>query len=540
MMSPTRFFRRVFLPAALLPALLLTGTLRPSAKAADPPRRQLQRTLENVRPDFHITPIVHDLEARRGQLLRFEYTVEAMGADVTLEVRPCALQQEENGVVLPDTLSPAPSNIQMETPAVLEVKASQRVMIKGRLRVPPTNTTFHSFGILVKNAGGKPLSDNAPVKPGERRLKVKFVTQYLLRCDIRVIGARGSALRDLEVKSAELRNQDGHAQARVLVHNPTESPLEFETRCRLRNVEGAVPRQSFSLVLPVRSSLEEPERLIARILPKATVRVENLLPHPVFSGQHELTVELHSRGRVQQRAEFPLEVKSGNFPAQDATVVQVARDLVVSPSQLELSLQSGGKRFVALTIENTSLQRLTVNLSKDLADESQADWLSVHPTTLEVSPGRRAKALIRVQSGFDVTSNQYAALRVDVTPEVGSSVGSQTIPVALLARTDEQPVLDAGEIRWTDEAFRNTLAVTMTNRGTRHAELNPQLRLTDSFGRAMLLNGGYGKWLLPGESAEVHFPLIAVPPPGTYRAQVVHENGDNEPIVLVAGEVFVP
>lgn len=523
-----------------LTATLLLVTMCQIAPAADPPKRELLRSLQKVRPGFQITPIVHQIEARRGQSVPFEYIVEIMGEDTTLLVRPCALRQEENGVVLPDTESPAPTNIRLETSQILAGKAGQRITIKGRLRIPPTNTTFHSFGILVKNRGGKPVADGARTKPGERRLSVRFVTQYLLRCDIRVIGARGSALRDLELTSAALVERDGNAQAHVFVHNPTDSPLEFETRCRFQPAGGAAVKQTFPLLLPVRASLSEPERFVARILPGATVRVENVLPHPVFSGPHVLSVELHSNRRVQQQGEFQIDVTSGKFPAQDATVIRVARDLVVSPSQLELSLRRGGKRMVPVTIENISLQPLTVHLSKAGGAENALAWFRIRPDTLELAPGKRAKAMVSANSGSDVTRHQYAALRIDVVAETGTSAGSHRIPVALLSRSDQQHDLDASLIRWTDESRRSTLAVTMTNRGTRHAELNPRLRLTDGLGRATVLSGGYGKWLMPGETAEVNFPLIAVPPPGIYRAEVFHGDSNDEPTLLLADEVAVP
>jgi len=346
-------------------------------------------------------------------------------------------------------------------------------------------------------------------------------------------------LQDLELTSGTLVEKNGHAMAQVLVHNPTESPLEFETRCRFQEVEGVASRNSFSLMLPVRAGLEEPDRFIAKVLPRTTVRVENFLPHPVFSGQHRLFVEIHSRGRVQQQAEFPIDVTAGNFPAQDASVVRVARDLLVSPVQLELSLQRGGKRMVPVTIENTSRQKLTVTLSHEQDGEAD-DWLRIRPDTFELEPGKFAKAMLSVRSGFDIAKNRYAALRIDATPASGTSVGSQTLPVALLARTDESPELHASSIRWVDETHRSALTATFSNHGKRHAELTPRLRLTDGFGRGAVLVGGYGRWLLPGESTEVEFPLTAVPPPGVYQAELLIDRDNQAPEVLISDEVFVP
>ena len=160
---------------------------------------------------------------------------------------------------LPDETAPLADAIRLLSPSAVELDTNEKFKIRGRVRVPHSNSKFHSFGMLVKDLG-RTVNRATKREPCKSRVGIKFVTQYLLRCDISVIGAPGGNVRRLQILSGELVEVQGNPKARVWISNPTDSFLEFEVRCRIAIPESHARRDHFSLVLPVRASIEGPER----------------------------------------------------------------------------------------------------------------------------------------------------------------------------------------------------------------------------------------------------------------------------------------
>ena len=67
------------------------------------------RVQQPVKPAFLITPLVHRMVARRGQLLSFEYEIESNLKPTRLEISMVGMKQQENGVILPDPAAAPPS-----------------------------------------------------------------------------------------------------------------------------------------------------------------------------------------------------------------------------------------------------------------------------------------------------------------------------------------------------------------------------------------------------------------------------------------------
>ena len=147
---------------------------------------------EQVRPAFIIEPIVNRIEARRNKTLKLEWAITCEGAASTLDIFTVALTQDENGTIFPNEKVPAPEELELTTPRTVNLALNEKVVIQGRLRVPNTNSTFHTFGIIVRDAGQLKSKANE-AQPDGPRVGVKFVTQYLLRCDISVQGVRAES-----------------------------------------------------------------------------------------------------------------------------------------------------------------------------------------------------------------------------------------------------------------------------------------------------------------------------------------------------------
>jgi len=473
------------------------------------------RVQAQVKPAFRITPMVHRFEAPRGKLLEFEFEIESMDRPTSVRILPVALRQQENGVIMPDEKAPLGNAIRLLSPSAVELDSSEKSKIQGQLRVPRSNSQFHSFGILVKDLG-RPVNSRASREQDKSRVGINFVTQYLLRCDVSVIGVRGDDVRRLQILSGELVEVEGQPQARVWISNPTDSFLEFEVRCRITVPESRARRRSFSLVLPVRANLPEPDRYVARILPGSRVRLAEFVPEAVLPGAYDLEVELLAQRRRRLEARFPLAVRDDDFPAQRAAVLPLASQISLHPAHVELSLRRRGRRYSALTFVNNSPDEVEVHLDAQANDESAGQWLSVRPATLTLSSHSSRKVLVSIGTARDLPANRYGEIDVRVRL-AGGDEKTQTLPVAVLARVQDAPKLSISTLQWDTSGTRPALVAPIANLGDVHLPLDAKLTLFYSRRQTIELFAGFGRWLLPGQNDTLRFHLSDPLPPGTYR-----------------------
>ncbi len=524
---------------------LATSTQAQGVKTPQPPVRaaaapagpkpagqagQAVRITEQVRPAYIIDPIVNRIEARRGKILLLEWGIICEGAPSTLEIFPVALTQDENGTIFPNEKVPAPTDLEILTPGKVDLKFQEKFIIKGRLRVPDTNSTFHTFGIIVRDSGQLKSKPNE-AKPDGPRVGVKFVTQYLLRCDITVQGVRAESAGKLKIESGELVEVDGVPLARVYVSNPTEGPIEFGLRAQIRLTQESDDNPTFPLGMPVRANLDEPEKYVGRILSGARLRMESPLPKPIFPGQYYIEASVLGDNRVLSETGFPIVVTEGEFPAQGIASVQAAPGLLVSPSQIELSLQRGGSRAEVLTLQNDSSVATEVEILPQALDGQPIDWVGVRPNKVTLAPGVSRKVSVTLAASGDPNTHRYAKLHVKSTPAGGASVESSPIVVALLGRSTSLPTLEAGELISNSSTGHPAFVIDVKNIGQRHMPCEALLTLGDESGRPIDIRGGFGKWVLPGTSERIRFNPPKSLPAGKYSARLLIPTGDgSDPI----------
>ena len=488
------------------------GGLIPAARAAEREVR-VQSTFE---PAFRIEPLVQRFEAPRGRRLDFEFTVQTVARATSLRIRPVAMRQEDNGVIMPDEQAPPPAVMHIETPAAVELQPGEKTVIRGWLQVPTTDANFHTFGVLVKDLGSPAERQRPDGDPdGASRIGVQFITQYLLRCDIAVSNGHPHYVRQLQMERAELLEQSGRPLARVWITNPTDGAIEFSLRAVLNSPRYYSRSRKFPLVLPIRANLSGPERNVARILARSRVRMEEILESTIFPGDHELYVELLDGHRVADKATFPISVRAGDFPAQDVEIVQAGHGVSLEPGQLELSLGRGGKRFLALTADNRGNDPVQVQLVSETLDGQPCDWFTVRPSEFQLAPGRRRTVLVTVGSERDGSQHRYAALRTVVHP-ADDSAEPRRLLVSILGTTEDVPQIEAGELQW-QPGDPPAFMVPVRNPGNIHAPLTGTLTLTEPRGRSITLAAGFGRWLLPGRSEELRFLLKQPLPPGIWE-----------------------
>ncbi len=98
----------------LLPIVLALGSLIATSLHAQQPKGFTIR--ETFEPTFHIEPLVQRVNGRRGDVLRFEFQVEATNKDTEVDVALVDLRQEITGQVVHEQATEINGNIQLLNP----------------------------------------------------------------------------------------------------------------------------------------------------------------------------------------------------------------------------------------------------------------------------------------------------------------------------------------------------------------------------------------------------------------------------------------
>ncbi|MCA9086806.1 MAG: hypothetical protein KDA81_22265, partial [Planctomycetaceae bacterium] len=213
--------------------------------------------------------------------------------------------------------------------------------------------------------------------------------------------------------------------------------------------------------------------------------------------------------------------------------VRVARDISIEPPHVELSLRKGGNRLQALTIRNGSQQNVVANIKPIPLHGNLHELVSFRPDSIDLKAGQTRKVLVMLSGRPDVEQHSYAYARIEVLPEIGHSIGTQDIPVALLTNSEALPEIAPTELGWFTDRGRSGFRIPVKNLGYRHLELQGRLTLRDQFGRGIVLEDGFGRWVLPGQEDQLLFGFRESPPPGTYNVHVeIQRTQDLDPFVL--------
>lgn len=519
------FLRETAASLALLAAATSVWAQQPEPRVETDERIQIRRPINYA---FRVEPMVHRLEARRGQTLPVTFQVFAKDQPSTVIIKTVALRQQENGVIMPDEDTPAPGHLWIENPGQFNIDPGEVIEVRGEVRLPAdSRANFHSYGLLIKDIG-RQLDAADPAADDEPSVGINFITQYLCRADVRVLGVRGESISKLELEAAELTDADGLPMARVWVRNPTDAALEFQMRCEVTSDNVLTRQARFPLVMPVRASRTDDIRLSARILAGTRLRMEDLVPYPLFPGDYELTVETLDDSRPVSSRTFPVTVLPEEFPALRTTFAQVADRVTAVPAQVELSLRNGGNRLVPLTFNNSSSEIVDIQLTPRSSDGASFEWLRVRPERLRLEPGQERKALVTLGANRDVESHRFAAIVATAATADGESRGEHHFPVALVGRNANGPQLNVASIEYSTDSEQPAFLVQVENGGELHLPLKGELLLVAEKGQPRRAVGGHGRWLMPGATDRIHFPLESRPEAGLYELRLQIQTGDPE------------
>jgi hypothetical protein len=512
-----------------LPLLLLTLVWSPNIAKA---QRQVV-VQDTFNPAFQIEPLVQRISGRRGEVLHFQFTLQTINQDTDIEILKVGLRQDITGQILQDERGSENNPIEILGETKVHLTRDIPYVIEGLVKVPEGDANFHALGILVRDNGVRKerqpdfdLSGKAVTKAG-----IRFVTNYVLRVDLDVSGARGEQAKSLVLEEGRISPYNGLPKVSVIVRNPANTAFEYQMRTHLRSSPSDHTFNELRMVMPVRAAMESEERYVGRVLPGCSVRMEEMLPQNLLSGKYQLEVELIADGRAINRRTFSIEVDSEDFPAQEVRVKQAGGGIYVSPAQIELSQARGGQRRLGVEFKNTSSAARTITLAAVNAQGTPLTNLVVQPESFTLSAGRSRKVSLTLRTKSNVEQPvEFGTLQIKSTDSTQQFAHTGSVPLAIILGQTKEPKLSLQPLRFVADAKYPCFRTMVTNQGLIHAPLDAKLLIASESGQRRILTGGFGKWLLPGESANLEFRLDRELSAGNYQIVCELENGQ-EPIV---------
>lgn len=514
---------------------LLASTLATACLGADADERSVAFDASpEVAQELRISPMVQRLQGIPGRELPFAFELETRGIPTEVTVRAVSLHQLESGLVQPDVDGPAPAAIRLKSSPRIVLGERDRATIEGSIVLRRGTARSQSFGLLVRKEGTSDprvsRRDNRGVQVG-----VRFVTQYLLRCDVAVLGARGDDMRQITIESAAAIEKNGRGVMQAWLSNPTESAFEFRVRGCIRKEHASPRTMHVDLHLPCRESTIGDSKTLVRLLPHSRVRVEEFVDKPIFAGRYEIDIELVADRRRMKKSTFPIAIGIGDFPAQQHAVCSLFPDVYITPSQVELSRGKHGKRMAAVTVHNDGPTPVDV---EQIGLPMDCKWLNVRSSKMSIPPGGERKVLLSLKPSAAVESAAYVELPILAATAGASS--STTILVGRIGRQTDTPAITLSEPRLQTDGSSRRLVVAVENHGSSHAVLNSSLTLVHrQTRRRFKCAAGFGRWLLPGESTQLSFFGIEDVVAGDYEMTLlVSAMPNSEPLKRVRAVRF--
>lgn len=483
---------------------------------------------QSVEPSFHIEPIVHRFEARRGTTIPFEFKIESTGKAMNVTVAPVKLRQEVTGIILHDDQGVAPQELKFTSPTAFELAPGEATVLTGEITVPLALSNYLSYGVLVRDNGY--VSDRVPDPTDPTRITagVRFVTQYVLRIDIETGVKDVREMNKLAFEHGSVVREGGMPVAKTFLINPTDYAFECNVRGTIESDTTSRPKP-FRMVLPSRANLvDENDRYIVRIMPQSRVQVSAPVDELLFPGLQSLRLEVTNgrRGLVDQT--FAVNVGQGDFPALEVQQAYLDNEMSVHPAQIAVGSVAGASRSANLQFTNNSPAAKSVVANLVDLNGNAIDGVSLSSDSFDVRPGRTKTIRLSIPSSAKSSAAMYGDLRLRVVSENGNA-SETSIPVAMMHGDAATPQINVGELMSVEKNGFTSFAMTVENQGVGFVPVHADLQIADGSGRVMEMADGFGKWLRPGEQRELVFaPQISLPK-GRYQVSLNLQTTDDQP-----------
>ncbi len=458
---------------------------------------------QTVEPSFHIEPIVHRFEARRGTTIPFRFEISSTGKSMNVTVMPVKLRQEVTGIILHDDNGEAPNEIRFKSPTEFKLAPGESTFLEGEVTVPLAKSNYLSYGVLVRDNGY--MSDHKldPNDPTRITAGVRFVTQYVLRIDIETGVKDESEMNRLTFEHGSVQSELGMPIAKTFLINPTDFAFECNVRGTIESATTSRPKP-FRLSLPSRVSLIGEEKYLVRVMPHSRVQVSAAVDDLLFPGDQSLHVEVTNgrRGLVDQS--FGVNVGRGDFPALEVQQAYLDHELSVQPGQIELGDVAGMSRSTSLRFTNNSVNAKNVRVNIVDLHGKPIDKVTFSSDSFDVRAGRTKTVRVSIASGVNQGDAKYGDIQIRVS-EDGGAESLSSIPLMLAMGVPSTPNVNVGELVSLEKNGFTSFGLKVTNDGQGFVPVHASLQVADGSGRALELADGFGRWLRPGETRELSF-----------------------------------
>lgn len=482
---------------------------------------------QTVEPSFHIEPIVHRFEGRRGEVIPFQFLIKSTGKSMDVTVMPVKLRQETSGIILHDTESEPADEITFTSKTEFQLTAGESFLIEGYVTIPLAKSNFLSFGVLVRDNGQLSADTKASSDPTATSAAIRFVTQYVLRIDIETGEKDLSEMNRLEFELGRIRTVDGLPVAETYLVNPTDFAFECNVRGEIKTAAKSRSKP-FRMGLPSRVNLLGEDKYLVRIMPNSRVRVGADIEDMLFPGKQTLRLSISNGRRSLSEKDFSINISGGSFPALESKLAYISDSLSVTPAQIRMGQIASANRTSTLKFMNSSDASQTVKLAMVSLDGQPLEGVRLTSSDFELRAGRSksVRATILRDGGSD--QPVYGRIRVSVFQE-DEIRSEQTLPLALLYATPPAPQIEFAELESIENAGLTSFRLSVTNQGEGFVPVHAELQIADTRGHVINLSDGYGRWLDPGESRELRFTPEQTLAAGDYQLTLKCQTTADQP-----------
>lgn len=455
-----------------------------------------------VEPSFHIEPIVQRFEARRGAVIPFTFEIASTGKDMNVEVEAVNLRQEETGIIMHDDDSQANTGVEFTSDTEFQLAPGEKFKIEGTVTVPLARTNFLSYGILVRDNGVSSDSSDGDDDGEAINAAVKFVTQYVLRIDIETGVREIAEMGRLQLNGGEVITQSGLPVASIYLDNPTDFAFELQVRGKPESRSNKRPRPFF-LTMQSRASLDNEERTLIRIMPKARLKLVAPLDSYDISSLESINVAVTNGRREVVEESFALNALNNRFPALEPKIASLPGSVSIEPAQIEIGRIAGTDRTCALQVRNSGEDNQELQLELFGLDGNPIQGVRVSSDDFVVKAGRTKTIRLSLQSSREELLPEYGMLKIRNTRTPDQVIGE--LPVALLHTPPQAPQVRVSDLALAERDGHRVFELTATNNGVGYAPVHGKLVLSSKQGWTIHMEAGYGIWLKPGESKTLEF-----------------------------------
>jgi hypothetical protein len=255
------------------------------------------------------------------------------------------------------------------------------------------------------------------------------------------------------------------------------------------------------------------------------------LPEAIASGTYEADVEIMLGEKVLSRKTQSITVDASDYPAQEVLIAQLGKEVQVSPAQIELSQLRGGSRRSTILLKNNGKDTKSISVAANDGTGLALPSATIQPDKFTLPPGGSRKISITLKSQLDAhEAIVFGTIDFQARSDRKDFDETRKLPIALLMKKSSAPNAKLSSVQWDSLSKHPAFRCAVSNEGESHLAMNARLTISGENGERMQIPGGFGKWLMPGETAKLEFRLEQPLAPGKYQIKCELQQGDR-PIV---------